>query len=91
MYRYTVEDQHPYTINIFNTDVNNDIAFIYQPHAPSGRDWESPAEAEAWAQEWITSMENAEVNPPSEEEIMIETLASLGITVDKLKAVLGLS
>ena len=91
MYRYTVENEHPYTVNIFNTDVDNEVAFIYQPHEPSGRDWESKNEAEIWAQGWITSMEYAEANPPSEQDLLISKLGSLGISINELKIALGIN
>ena len=91
MYRYTVEEEAPFTINLYNSEVNDEQPFIYQPHEPSGRDWASKEEAETWAQGWIDSVEYAEANPLTEEEILIENLAHMGITVDKLKSVLGLN
>jgi len=91
MYRYTVEDEFPFAVNIYNIEVNNEMPFIYQPHEPSGRNWESKEEAEAWANLWILDIEYAEANPPSEEEILVQKLASIGISVDQLKSVLGLS
>jgi len=91
MYRYTVESTAPFAINLYNASVDDEQPFIYQPHEPSGRDWASKKEAETWAQKWIADLEYAEANPPTEEEILIENLARMGITVDKLKSVLGLN
>ena len=91
MYRYTVEEEAPFTINLYNSEVNDEQPFIYQPHEPSGRDWASKEEAETWAQGWIDSVAYAEANPLTEEELLIENLAHMGITVDKLKSVLGLN
>lgn len=56
--RYTVEQEEPYTIEIFYD--GSDVPGLRQPFWPNGEPWESAAEAEEWAIQFLDSVENEE-------------------------------
>lgn len=54
--RYTVEQQEPYTIEVFYDGA--DIPGLRQPFWPNGQPWESAKEAEEWAIQFLQSIED---------------------------------
>lgn len=54
--RYTILQEHPYTIEVFYN--GSDVAGLRQPFWPNGEDWESAEEAEQWAVQFIESLED---------------------------------
>ena len=92
-------DPVTFAINVF--DGNNAEPFIYQPHYPNGDAFDNEAEATEWAEEAIKSHDpNYGFYPPDGKGIpskpkptpaqMAEArLASIGLTVEDLKALLN--
>jgi len=65
--RYSVTIHKDNTIEVFDNSnpLPNNAPFLRQPFHPDARPWESKAEAEAWAENYLTSLNNALI----EEEI----------------------
>lgn len=91
MIRYTVEEESPFTVNIYNTETNPDVPFIYQPHDEQGVDWSSKEAAIAWAEEFLVHFEEAKNQVITPQDVVMAKLAQVGLSVDELKSVLGLS
>lgn len=97
---YTV-DSITYAVSIF--DGINPEPFWYQPHYPDGGAFDSFEEATTWAELALASQtnESAPFPPngkgqpglpkPTAEEIRQAKLERLGLTVDDLKALLGIN
>ena len=102
--RYEIDDNDNFAIRLWDLDNpnENNEPFMYQPHFPNGDVWESHDEAESWAQAKVLEMtdESAPFAPagrgwepqpkPTPEEIRVMKLERLGLTVEDLKALLGL-
>jgi hypothetical protein len=94
---YTV-DSETFAIRVF--DGVNKEPFLYQPHYPNGDTFDSVAEATSWAEEAIASHDpNYGFYPPvgkglpsdpkpTTQQIAEAKLASIGLTVEDLKALL---
>lgn len=93
-------DESTYAIKIF--DGVNAEPFMFQPHYPNGDSFDSFEEAENWAKEQIKA-QNPEYGffapngkglageaKPTPAQLFEYKLASIGLTVDELKAALGL-
>jgi hypothetical protein len=96
--RYELDENNG--INIF--EEGNEIPVIYQPHWPDGTPWADAAEARSWAEIKIAEITDPEAplagNSPSEptfprpteEDMRLARLRATGLSVDDLKALLGL-
>ena len=97
---YEVDETDGNTIRIF--DGTSEVPFILQPHWPDGTAWASKQEAENWATATIAANnpdEPMEAGPsPSQplvakktpQELAEMRLQATGLTVEDLKALLGL-
>jgi hypothetical protein len=97
---FEVDEADNNAIKIY--DGENEAPFIYQPHWPDGTPWASKAEATAWAEAKVGESDNdnpvmAGISPsqptlpkPTQEDLRLARLHSTGLTVDDLKALLGL-
>jgi len=96
--RYELDENNG--INIF--EEGNEIPVIYQPHWPDNTPWADAAEARSWAEIKIAEITDPEAplagNSPSEptfprpteEDMRLARLRATGLSVDDLKALLGL-
>jgi hypothetical protein len=96
---YTI-DPTTFAISIF--DGINEEPFHYQPQYPNGDSFDTIAEATAWAEKAVQSNDpdygffpplgkGMEEEPkPTAEQLAEGKLASIGLTVDELKTLLGL-
>lgn len=92
-------DPTTFAVSIF--DGINEEPFNYQPHYPNGDSFDSVEEATAWAEEAVKSHDPnygffppLGKNLPSEakptpQQIAEAKLASIGLTIDELKALLS--
>jgi hypothetical protein len=93
-------NQETYAVNVY--DGRNPEPFWYQPNYPNGDTFDSYAEAEEWAKLAVLSHDPdygfyppngkgiAPEAKPTAEELRMAKLAQTGLTVDDLKALLGL-
>jgi hypothetical protein len=85
MISYTVEESSPFTVRIFDTDVNNSVPFILQPHDEFGVNWESFIDAENWAKSFIENYVSKPSVTLSEEETIKLKLTEIGLTVEDIR------
>jgi hypothetical protein len=95
--RYEVDDEN--AVRIFQD--GEDVPFWFQPHYPNGDAFDTKAEAEAWAVLAIASQADDQpfapngkgqtgLPKPTAEELRVAALARMGLSVEDLKALLGL-
>lgn len=94
-------DTETFAISIFND--GEEIPFQYQPHYPNNDSFDSYEEAELWAQASIAAHDpevlfyapngkGLDPEPkPTQEEIAVRALQSIGLDVNTLKSILGLN
>lgn len=99
-YTIEIDDSSGFAVRLYENGA--DAPFLYQPHWPSGDLWSSRQEASDWGNAYITSItdENAPYAPggpgqepqpkPTPLEIAQNKLGAVGLSVDDLKALLGL-
>ena len=99
-YRYEIDDNDNFTISCWQDDIPD--PFLLQPHWPNGELFASHAEAEQWITEKLEEIEDptapyATDGPglsrfprPTAEELAVSKLRQVGLTVEDLKALLGL-
>jgi hypothetical protein len=101
---YEIDDADGFAIKLWDTDFpnENNEPIMYQPHYPIGEVWESKEEAISWAEAKIAEISDPDAPyapvgrgipatpKPTEEQIREAKLASLGLTVEELRALLGL-
>jgi hypothetical protein len=99
-WHYEVDETDGNTIRIF--DGTSEVPFILQPHWPDGTPWATKQEAENWATATIASNNPDEpmdagfspsqplVAKKTPQELAAMRLQATGLTVDDLKALLGL-
>jgi hypothetical protein len=95
---YTTDNNN--AISIFMD--GSEVPFMFQPDWPDGTPWASKKEAEDWAKAKIAELtiESAPMAgdtpsqptkpKPTAEEVRLNKLSATGLTVDDLKALLGL-
>lgn len=95
--RYEVNDEN--AVSIFQDGA--DVPFWFQPHYPNGDTFDTKAEAEAWAVLAMASQSDDQPFPPNgrgqtglpkptAQELRVAALERMGLSVDDLKALLGL-
>jgi hypothetical protein len=101
--RYEIDTEDRNAVYMWDLDNTTQTApFMYQPHYPNGDAWASYEDAENWALLKIAELTDSSAPfapagyglpsqpKPTEEEIRAMKLQATGLTVDDLKALLGL-
>lgn len=69
-YKYEIDESN--AIRVWDNEIPNELGapFLFQPHHPSGRDWENKEDAESWVVGYIEDLSRPIPEEVIEKEIV---------------------